>query len=156
MNAAATATRSAPAIQSSTLRMMDSIHCKLDFMAVDSKFLAEHYASLSDEAFEEIDPADLVEAARQCYDAEKRRRHVPDVSHQRDAAEIDESFEVELDEGADGKPAWLGDAACAVSYPVYRRLEPAEGVTLASEALAGAGIPCYEDFREVPPSRAPE
>jgi hypothetical protein len=39
-------------------------------MAVDPEYLRRYYGSLSDEALMEIDRADLVEIAQNCYDHE--------------------------------------------------------------------------------------
>jgi len=121
---------------------------------LDSKYLSEHYASLSDEALREIDPAELVDAARKCYDEELRRRKA--ASPALEPSSDQQAYEFVSGVDDDGKPAWLADAACACAYPVYRRLEPAEGAMLARDALGAAGIPCYEEFREVPPTTAAE
>ena len=43
-------------------------------MAIDVEHLRQHYASLSDEEFDNLDRSDLTEVAQKCYDNELARR----------------------------------------------------------------------------------
>jgi hypothetical protein len=116
-------------------------------MAVDLKYLREHYASLSDEALSEIDRADLVEAAQRCYAEEiaRRERARPSIP---ETDSGDDDPRVDAGEPLDGdKPDWLDEAAEV--YSRYDRPGAApDDVADAREALEVAGIPCYLDLIE--------
>ena len=124
-------------------------------MPVDPKYLREHYASLSDDALQAINRADLVAAAQQCYDDEIRRR--------KDARRIpapqqvpDESVEYDSDLAQDGdKPGWLADGAEVFSRVDRPGAPPAVEIADARDALDAAGIPCYVDLTEVPEEKEP-
>lgn len=111
-------------------------------MQLDTEFLRQHYAAMSDEELREINREDLVEAARQIYDDEiaGRKASVP-APVRRSAGPQEE--EVELD--------WLDDAAEA--YSSYARpgtTDPSEGSVDARDALEAAGIPCHLELVEEP------
>ena len=111
-------------------------------MQLDTEFLRQHYAAMSDEELREINREDLVEAARQIYDDEiaGRKASVP-APVRRPAGPQEE--EVELD--------WLDDAAEA--YSSYARpgtTDPSEGSVDARDALEAAGIPCHLELVEEP------
>ncbi len=111
-------------------------------MQLDTEFLRQHYAAMSDEELREINREDLVEAARQIYDDEiaGRKASVP-APVRRPAGPPEE--EVELD--------WLDDAAEA--YSSYARpgtTDPSEGSVDARDALEAAGIPCHLELVEEP------
>src|ERR1019366_617372 len=88
-------------------------------MPVDPEYLRQHYASLSDEALQEIDRADLVETAQQCYDHELRQRELssrrggPGPRLSKASQGADENVEIYGDEADDAvvKPEWLDDAS---------------------------------------------
>lgn len=122
-------------------------------MPVDKKFLSEHYASLSDDAFEEIDPADLVDAARQCYEEERKRRAptVPAAGRLKFTASTAPVPEVEYETDSKGKPTWLEDAACVFSALTYPGQTPTERLAQSREVLESVRIPYYEDM--VPPAK---
>jgi len=115
-------------------------------MPVDPEYLRRYYASLSDEGLQAIDRADLVEAAKQCYDYELRQRGrspatpplaAPDrVEFQDDAPE------------ADDPPAWLEDASEVFSRADFAGSTPAPDLVDARNALEAAGIACYLDLSE--------
>ena len=124
-------------------------------MPVDIEFLRQHYASLSDEALDAIDRADLVAAARQCYDDEMGRRRpvarpvVRPAAASRQTPEAPELPEEEAEAGeppATGdEPDWLEEAS-----EVYSRVESpgtalAQDVANARDFLVAEGIPCYLD-----------
>jgi hypothetical protein len=126
-------------------------------MAVDIEFLRGHYASLSDEALDAIDRADLVDAARQCYDEEMGRRRpvarpvarppaaarVSPAPGLRDPNSRDEEADAgDLPTGGD-EPDWMDEAS-----EVYSRVESpgtalAQDVANARDFLVAEGIPCY-------------
>jgi hypothetical protein len=91
-------------------------------MNIDPQELEHHYASLSDEALQEVRRDDLVEIAQGCLDRELARRGL----NPKDAdEEIDGAFTEE-------------DPAVAVSNYTY----PDEA-SEARDALEASGIPCY-------------
>jgi hypothetical protein len=111
-------------------------------MQLDTEFLRQHYAAMSDEELREISREDLVEAARQIYDDEIAGRIAPEpAAVRRSSGPKDE--EVEID--------WLDDAAEA--YSSYARpgtTDPSEGSVDARDALEVAGIPCHLELVEEP------
>ena len=123
-------------------------------MPVDFKYLREHYASLSDDALRAINRADLVEAARTCYDDEISRRNLASRRGVRDAyiwKPMDEDAGIDgeaLDDG--GKPEWLKDGAEVLSRADFPGAAPAADIANARDVLEAAGIPCYLDLCEIP------
>ena len=112
-------------------------------MQLDTEFLRQHYAAMSDEELREINREDLVEAARQIYDDEIAGRKASVPAPVRRPAGPQEEEEVELD--------WLDDAAEA--YSSYARpgtTDPSEGSVDARDALEAAGIPCHLELVEEP------
>ena len=127
-------------------------------MAIDLEYLRQHYATLSDEALLAINRADLVEAARKCYEDELGRRKLAERSKARpaaaarprpveadDAGDGDDAAAGELESFASGEePDWLEDSA-----EVYSKIEipgaPAADLADARDALTAAGIPSYLD-----------
>ena len=111
-------------------------------MQLDTEFLRQHYAAMSDEELREINRDDLVEAARLIYDDEIAGRKAPAPAPVRRASGPKDE-EVELD--------WLEDAAEA--YSSYARpgtTDPSEGSVDARDALEAAGIPCHLELVEEP------
>jgi hypothetical protein len=111
-------------------------------MPIDLEYLRQRYASLSDEALLEIDPADLVETARKCYDDELGRR---ELASRRGVPRADGE-----PPGAGDKPDWLEEATAVYSRADSPGLAPAPEVANARDALEAAGIPCYLDLYEIP------
>src|SRR5579884_1809922 len=69
---------------------------------IDSDYLRRHYAAMSDEALLSIDPSELVESARTCYQAElARRRSAPHLPGPEKTRAVSGVFR-----------DWLDDAAC--------------------------------------------
>jgi hypothetical protein len=95
-------------------------------MQITTDELRKHYASLSDEELREIDPADLTEIARQCYEEEVTTRRVAPAGD--DEEEIAVEPEVE--------PDWLETAACVCTFRDVPR------ASLARDALMASGVPC--------------
>jgi hypothetical protein len=118
-------------------------------MPVDLDYLRQHYASLSDEALEAIDPRDLVEAARACYDEELRKRS---DSGDDDAVEFElpDSDDGDEDEDSDEDPAWIEDGSIVYSNTVFSATAPAPDAANARDVLEAAGIPCHLELVELP------
>ena len=132
-------------------------------MPIDLEYLRQRYASLSDEALLEIDPADLVETARKCYDDELGRRElasrrgVPraDGRHATPRPRLPDPTDAEAEAdgeppGAGDKPDWLEEATAVYSRADSPGLAPVPEVANARDALEAAGIPCYLDLYEIP------
>lgn len=116
-------------------------------MPVDIEYLRQHYASLSDEALEAIDPADLVEAARACYNEELKRRNIEWVEVQPDRPAF-EGGDVEAPEAAED---WSEDATIVFSMADRMNGTAPESATAARDALDDEGIPCRLDLVELAP-----
>jgi hypothetical protein len=129
-------------------------------MPVDSEYLRQHYASLSDEALLEINREDLVETAQNCYDHELSQRELaspqsfPREDEQHDIprpphhpygkAEVNHEAS-----GAGDKPGWLEEAAEVYSRYDQPGTVPAPDLVDARNALEASGIPCYLDLVEM-------
>src|SRR5690349_8200265 len=104
-------------------------------MAVDPKYLREHYASLSDEGLLEMERGDLVEVAQQIYDEEMKRRGLvstgvavrPKARYEAPIAEDASAEDEEIDEPRfDGEePDWLDEGAEVYSVTVLPGQAPA-------------------------------
>jgi hypothetical protein len=117
-------------------------------MPVDLDYLRQHYASLSDEALDAIDRADLVEAARTCYDEEIKRRSLSESPVEfGDDEEEEPEFELEHSEE---DPDWIEDGAVVYSNTVYAATAPAPDAAHARDVLEAAGIPCHLELIEIP------
>jgi hypothetical protein len=116
-------------------------------MQLDTEFLRQHYAAMSDEELESIDRDDLVEAARRIFDEEVASRQSsapapvrPAMSAQGMAAHPEE---VEED--------WLEHAAEAYSSSARPgTMDPSEGSVDARNVLEADGIPCHLELVEEP------
>ncbi len=102
--------------------------------------LRRHYASLSDEELQELDPAELTEVARQCYEEEIARRQLPGENTTGEGAVA--AFEDETEEDVEVDTDWLEHAACACSFMAGPGSNHAEDAARARDALLAAGIPC--------------
>jgi hypothetical protein len=121
-------------------------------MQLDTEFLRQHYAAMSDEELESIDRADLVEAARKIFDEEVASRQSASPASVRSAPAaqgmaargmVAHPEEVEED--------WLEHAAEA--YSSYARpgtTDPSEGSIDARNVLEADGIPCHLELVEEP------
>jgi hypothetical protein len=115
-------------------------------MAVDPEYLRRHYASLSDEALLDINPDELVEAARACLDAELRKREL-DAPVDLEASGEDAEYDDEPS-GGDGPPEWLDEGAEVFSAVVREGVMATPQAHHARRALEAAGIPCFLDIHE--------
>jgi hypothetical protein len=112
-------------------------------MPVDLEYLRQHYATLSDEALQDVNRQDLVEAARAVYDEELSKRDLtaaPDEEMVIDEIE----FESEVDED------WHEDAIMVYSRQESAGSEPPPDVVDARNALDAEGIPCKLELLEIP------
>lgn len=114
-------------------------------MHVDPELLRHQYASLSNAALLDIDRSDLIAEAQQCYDEEITRRRLKRSNS-----------EAELERHAhschEAKPAWFDESAEVYSVNSRVDLYGGKNVDAAREVLEAAGIPCYLEFCEDPPS----
>lgn len=120
-------------------------------MPVDIEYLRQHYASLSDEALEAIDPADLVEAARACYNEELKRRNLAASENQ---PEI-ENFEQGDFEAPEAGEDWAEEATIVFSMADRMNGTAPESATAARDALDAEGIPCRLDLVEIAEEEQP-
>ncbi len=116
-------------------------------MAIDLEHLREHYASLSDEAFGEIEPADLVEAARTCYEEERARRKAAVPG--KNAAPLRENSANDHPSD-DEAPDWLAEGVEVLSWYAGRH-DRSNEIADAKASLRQAGIPCHLEFKELEP-----
>ena len=127
-------------------------------MKIDPVYLQRHYASLSDDALLAVDREDLVEAARQIYDAEIADRGLDAANlldEMSDSTGDDPEFESthsDLAPAEDGDaPEWLDEAAEVWSCVVHPGRGPAPEAADARAVLLEAGIPCHLELQEILP-----
>jgi hypothetical protein len=119
-------------------------------MPVDLEYLRRHYASLSDEALQELDRKELVETAQKCYDEELARRKPLGLTK---SFIPTADLESQLLDG-NNKPEWLDNANEVFSQVDRAGAVPAPDIANARDALEAAGIPCYLDI-SAPPEEEP-
>jgi hypothetical protein len=119
-------------------------------MPVDLAYLRRHYASLSDEALQELDRSELVETAQKCYDKELASRKSLDGTKALDQTEDLESHLPDYE----SKPEWLKEASEVYSQIDRAGAVPAPQIANARDALEAGRIPCYLDI-SVPPEEEP-
>jgi hypothetical protein len=108
-------------------------------MRIDPEEFSRHYASLSDDALLEIDPADLVDVARERYEQELRNRKLSQV-YEDDA---EESAWIEPDSEEDDGD-WKKSAVCAWFFAQTQDVSAAAAdAAEADSALQTAGIPSF-------------
>ena len=125
-------------------------------MTIDPEEFSRHYATLSDDALLEIDPADLVEVARQRYEQELRNRNLtndfgdePETGPGEYQADSEDPQAV----GEEDDDTWREHAICACSFAQSRDADsPAVSAAEARTVLANAGIPCFIDSDPVDPN----
>ena len=111
-------------------------------MKIDPAELRRHYASLSDEALDDLNPAELSDVARPIYEEELARRGV--------------SPGEENESSAEPAPDWLEDAACACAFTLRTATYNVPTASTARAALVAAGIPCHVTMsRDDPPKVDP-
>jgi hypothetical protein len=117
-------------------------------MRVDPDYLRSHYASLSDEALQEIDRADLVEIAKACYDQEVTTRRSSHGKSETGGSPA-RAAQVEPEHAAHGdKPDWIEDGSEVYSAAIFPGSTVAKEIDEAREVLESEGIPCFVDVSE--------
>jgi len=116
-------------------------------MQVDPGYLQRHYASLSDEALLDINPDDLVDTARACFEAEFRERQL----NRQVELYADEGPLVEIAEG-DDEPGWLEDGVEIYSGVIRAGAAAAPDADHFRTTLEAAGIPCHLEIHEEEPA----
>jgi len=113
-------------------------------LQTDLEYLRQHYASLSDEALGAMDRAQLVDAARQCYDLEVAQRK----------ATMRQNTEWKPSALPQEEPGWREDAACVGSFVESSGNDAGPAAEEAGSVLRAAGIPCFIAKQETPPEPA--
>ena len=123
-------------------------------MQIDLAYLRQHYATLSDDAFDAIDPGDLVDQARGVYEEERKRRKRSGSPVAAKAAEPNRrNDEAEPEPDDEAEPDWLEDAAIATTIYSYPGNDAAGEADDARVALEAAGIPCQVSALKPEPRR---
>jgi hypothetical protein len=114
-------------------------------MNIDLVKLQQQYSMLNDDALLEINRSELVDAARQVYDAELRARNLRPERHLDPLVGNDELPDL----GAQGEaPDWLEDAMAVMSIAQTPGANPADQMADARIALDQSRIPNYLTVRE--------
>ena len=118
-------------------------------MSINTRQLRQHYASLSDEELEALDPNDLTDVAHSCYDSEMKLRGLSPAGPNLDDAEGGEHPEpLEADGDAHQDDGGSFVASTFVDVPGSSSVADAED---AYRALSDAGIPCRVKVQEPEP-----
>jgi hypothetical protein len=120
-------------------------------LQVDPEYLKKHYASLSDEALEDVNRDELVGAAQRIYDEERSQRELlsPVAPKQSGSPHAEAPVRSESD------PDWLSEAICACSFSLAPGQTSADGAEQARDVLEAAGIPVHVGtHRQDPPTAA--
>jgi hypothetical protein len=116
-------------------------------MKLDTEFLRQHYAAMSDEELQSIDRGDLVGAAQEIFDEELGKREAQEMPASQDVVLNEQGVELEIEVEED----WLEHAAEAYSsYARRGTTDPSEGSVDARDVLEAAGIPCQLELFEEP------
>jgi len=116
-------------------------------MKLDTEFLRQHYAAMSDEELQSIDRGDLVGAAQEIFDEEVGKREAQEMPASQDVVLNEQAVELEIEVEED----WLEHAAEAYSsYARRGTTDPSEGSVDARDVLEAAGIPCQLELFEEP------
>jgi len=116
-------------------------------MKLDTEFLRQHYAAMSDEELQSIDRGDLVGAAQEIFDEEVGKREAQEMPASQDVVLNEQGAELEIEVEED----WLEHAAEAYSsYARRGTTDPSEGSVDARDVLEAAGIPCQLELFEEP------
>jgi hypothetical protein len=109
--------------------------------------LRRHYASLSDEELEAVEPNALTEVARTCYDTEMKRRGLSAAESSLDEAEGGND-EGQFEADGDAQPDADDESSLVstfVDVPGSSSVADAED---AYRALSAAGIPCQVKVKD--------
>jgi hypothetical protein len=112
---------------------------------VDLEKLRRQYGMLNDEALLEINPKELVDAARQVYEAELRARNLRPTHRLDPLTGEDELPDLEAQGEA---PDWLEDAIAVMSIAQTPGSNPADQMADARIVLDQTRIPNYLTIRE--------
>jgi hypothetical protein len=122
---------------------IEGYDCPRPLLQVDPEYLKKHYASLSDEALEDVNRDELVGIARKLYDEERAQR-----------ASLSPSLESEAPVATGPEPDWLSEASCACSFRTAEGQACNEGAVQARDVLEAAGIPVHlSGHRDDPAAR---
>ena len=111
-------------------------------MQIDRDALSRQYRSMADEELLALEPAELTEVARKCYQAEIERRGL------HFAAEEDEGGEeVSPETAGDLEHDWMETAECACSFAQAGSSYAEEG-DRACDVLRAADVPCQVILEE--------
>ncbi len=120
-------------------------------MQVDPEYLKKHYASLSDEALEDVNRDELVGAAQRIYDEERSQRDLPSPVARKQSGTPHGEVAVR----SESEPDWLGEAICACSFAMAPGQTSADGAEQARDVLEAAGVPVHlGTHRQDPPTAA--
>jgi hypothetical protein len=121
-------------------------------MSVSAQQLMQHYAALSDEELQRINPVELTEVAQKCYKDEIQSRGIS-VSAANFEEEDGDAFETSQSE----QPDWTdGDMGDGEPFVVCAFTDDPNGSSVndadeAYRALKAAGVPCRIEVRTVQP-----
>jgi hypothetical protein len=118
-------------------------------MAITIDQLRQHYASLSDEELENVNPGDLTEEAQQVFKAEINQRG---ISLQQ-ATPVIEQEDTEWEQEDTTAEADDGETFVACSYVDSAGSTAATDAEEAYRVLKAAGIPCRIEVNEVETGR---
>jgi hypothetical protein len=118
-------------------------------LQIDPEDLRRHYESLTDDELLEIEPSELTQQARECFDWEVKRRNLS--AEEEPPPHDEEGFAGALAEAGESEPDpdWLETAACACSYFTHPGSTAAENADIARVTLQEAGLPCQVIVTEV-------
>ena len=123
-------------------------------MPVNAAQLRQHYVSLSDEELLAIDPNDLTEVAKNCYESEIQRRGIS-VTQPSAPTEDKPATAPEWEQAGSGGESDDGDTFVACTFTDIR----GSSATDAEEAyrlLKAAGIPCRIEVHPIEESSSVE
>jgi hypothetical protein len=125
---------------------------KICLMQVDTEYLREQYANLTDAALLAIRRNELVPAAQKCYDEELRRRGLRTAESAPIVTSRATDFDIEEELTSEDAPEWLDEASQVYSAVILPGQSSTDEITSARDALERAGVPCYIETLELPPS----
>lgn len=120
-------------------------------MQIDLEDLRRHYESLTDDELLEIEPSDLTDQARGCYEWEMKRRKLTSEAEPPAGGEEDAEEAQAETGGAEADPDWLETAVCACSYVNHAGDSGSTQAENAAAVLEAAGIPCEIEVTEFDP-----
>jgi len=122
-------------------------------LEVSTADLRQYYSSLTDEMLRAIDPADLTDSARRCYDREIEKRKLGSLPAEVSVREPRQAAPLP-DGSPEAEPDWIDNAACPCSFNAFPGTNKAPDAERACQVLAAAGIPSR--LVAVPPESSKE